>query len=882
MKALQLFYTSCRRGTASSPGFQIRAFTPGIQPEEQREVERRGVYRPPRGGAPMPSDEEIARDFPRALRHYPLSSGRWALTLASYAGRDYSGRWGNFFAHTLVFDGAPPPLWPIDYYEWEGWKRRLPPGEDTDEPPSTPPAIDLGELAPAESFALAELAAFLAEGPGRRDLLARMGRAALAAAASAKAVVVRDSPLNGLYWMACIQKLFPPIHALGLSFSTFQDDPRGAAAVNATVDGTDFTFSDAERRYRFAMFDLTTGLHSEIEPADDYPELAAGWLADDPRTLEGFFEFMGNFDHRALDGADLLAAAHLFQLHRGELEDLDGARLAAVLGFAGRHTVPAGQVAILERLGSALLAGPALPEPEYYAAAVRFVAAGAAATGQPRHRAAAFELWRRLWREEALGRGRGVEVARRIWTDLAETLPEYVGEHAERYLDRETFGPAVEQAAALSAPALTLTLELAAESLARLGGPPLHEHPGARSLIAAWMAAAADAEAAAGAVLAALPDRPEAIVGTIPLLLEAGGPAAASQNREHRVGRALGRRLAGLPDHLAAAIRQSLDHPAGHGVLFGEWLFLSAEASDLPASFAAYRVGVLEVLPGYRASCGARVAASALERMSASERARQAAVWVLDGEIDDFPAELRRRCLELANEALGCPEDLDAGRLADQLGRRAAEDGVALRPDRPLIRRLAAASGSRAPGFRAEDLERLPAALAGVHDAEYEAFLEDFLLPALDRVANHREHERLLWKSWNEHHRSTFVKVYGDFLAAQRRGNGLTALQAAIKFWLLFDPAAADARLAHVREPVFEHIVRTVSRLPARRWAVLRERLEKARFRGEPLRRWRELDERVSRRSGGIILGSLRRLLGRKSPAVEAIDSGGQEDVRQR
>ena len=127
MKALQVFYTSCRRGSAPGPGFQIRAFTLGIQAEELREIERRGVYRPPRGAALMPSDEEIARDFPRALRYYPLNSGRWALTLASYTGRDYSGRWGNFFNEEAF--GRPtdlpwklfisPPNRPLQYAQAE-------------------------------------------------------------------------------------------------------------------------------------------------------------------------------------------------------------------------------------------------------------------------------------------------------------------------------------------------------------------------------------------------------------------------------------------------------------------------------------------------------------------------------------------------------------------------------------------------------------------------------------------------------------------------------------------------------------------------------------------------------------------------------------------
>src|SRR5215208_5626643 len=294
MKALQLHYTSCRRGQSGSAGFQTRAASAGIRPEEQREIERHGVYRPPRDTRPEPSREEILRDFPRALRSYPLESGRHAVTRSCYVGRDYSGRWGNFFAHTLVLDnGQPASFWPIDLYEWPGWKEGLAAEEDTEEISGPVPTVDLGDLSPADSFGLEDLSDFLREQPGRTELLARMGRAVLLGRESSRALVVRDTPLNGLYWIACLQKLFPAPHAAVLSSSTYQDDPRGCMAINATTGDTDFTFDDAERRFRFFEFDLAAGVHSEIpDAADDYPVVAARWMATDPGRLARLYAFL--------------------------------------------------------------------------------------------------------------------------------------------------------------------------------------------------------------------------------------------------------------------------------------------------------------------------------------------------------------------------------------------------------------------------------------------------------------------------------------------------------------------------------------------------------------------------------------------------------------
>ena len=173
-----------------------------------------------------------------------------------------------------------------------------------------------------------------------------MGHAVLLGRDSSRAVVIRDTPNRGLYWVACLQKLFPPEHARALSYSTYQDDPRGCANVNATTGETDFTFDESERRFRFYMFDLATGQHSELPPAEDgYPAVAARWLAEEHGTLAAFFEFMKLFDHRQPEPG-LIAAVHLFELSRGRLSAVNGERLAAMIAFASSHATPEGRIAL--------------------------------------------------------------------------------------------------------------------------------------------------------------------------------------------------------------------------------------------------------------------------------------------------------------------------------------------------------------------------------------------------------------------------------------------------------------------------------------------------------------------------------------------------------
>src|SRR5579864_3093140 len=141
MKALQLCYTSCRRGMSGNAGFQTWCQSLGIQPDERRELERRCLYRPPRDAHPEPDRDEVEHRFPIALRYFPLDGGRAALIRSCYLGRDYSGRWGNFFAHALLLRQEPraPACWPIDYYEWAGWRDRLTPEEESASPPPALP-----------------------------------------------------------------------------------------------------------------------------------------------------------------------------------------------------------------------------------------------------------------------------------------------------------------------------------------------------------------------------------------------------------------------------------------------------------------------------------------------------------------------------------------------------------------------------------------------------------------------------------------------------------------------------------------------------------------------------------------------------------------------
>ncbi len=192
MRADQLYYTSCRAGLTSGGGYKSRAASGGLEADLRRQVERLSGYRPPDTLPPEPNAVEIAT-CPILFRFARLDGGRWALTRARYVGLDYSGRWGNFFAHTLVGTTGPIDRYPIDYYEWEGWRDSLAPGEGDRQPEPLAP-VELDAIPDASSFTAAELAIFLSERPGRRERLASLIRGVLTyAPGKGRPIIVRDS-----------------------------------------------------------------------------------------------------------------------------------------------------------------------------------------------------------------------------------------------------------------------------------------------------------------------------------------------------------------------------------------------------------------------------------------------------------------------------------------------------------------------------------------------------------------------------------------------------------------------------------------------------------------------------------------------------------------
>lgn len=349
MRALQLHYTSCRFGASGSAGYQVRALSDGITQEERRSLEQRGLYIPPRDAPQRPTPEDIENEFPVAYRFHRLPSQRPALTRSCYVGQDHTLRWGNYFAHSLVLEDRVSGRWPMDFFDWEGWKRSLPDEEDRSKPPPLP-AVDVASIEPSNLMSLPALAEFLQEDEGRVPMLATMVRAVLAGRTSSRPVLLVGDSFFTPLWIACVHRCFPAQVAWNLEFSSYQHESRGCLALNATTGQTDLVLDDRARRFQFYVFDLEAGSGSEVEPlGEEYARTVSTWLARDPERLSRFYAYCEDFS-LAIPSTDLLHAVRFFQMAEGILEPL-GPDLPLTLDFVRKHGTETGKRKAMEALG---------------------------------------------------------------------------------------------------------------------------------------------------------------------------------------------------------------------------------------------------------------------------------------------------------------------------------------------------------------------------------------------------------------------------------------------------------------------------------------------------------------------------------------------------
>jgi len=256
----QLYYTSCEHGLGGYSGYQFNAVTPGVSAAVMREVEDRTVYQPPSrppgrllaaasAGPGAPADPADA--YPVAFS-YGTSEATGAVITAQvvFAGTDYSGRPGNYFAHALVTDTPERdfgPLLPVELWQAALWQRQ--PAADITLPELTgPPPRGAVDRADTQSFL---------DTPGTPDILPQLLTAVSKAMAGDRPVLLtsRDAADN-IWWIAAVSYLLGPDLARQLTFTTYSHRP---AYTRYHLTGVLPESLPPDAATSFQLFDLTTG-----------------------------------------------------------------------------------------------------------------------------------------------------------------------------------------------------------------------------------------------------------------------------------------------------------------------------------------------------------------------------------------------------------------------------------------------------------------------------------------------------------------------------------------------------------------------------------------------------------------------------------------------
>jgi hypothetical protein len=748
----QLQYTSCRRGVRGSAGFQVRSHSEGLPPGLVEECARRCHYRPPLDLPAEPQPHELGV-FPRAFRWWTTAEGRPAAAMVTYVGRDYSGRFGNYFAHCLVFRESPPDGRPLDWYEWPGWQRALLPEEDTAETPPPLPPVELPEAPVAPSFAPAELAAFLAEGEEPERRLAQIVRATLRRAADRRPVIVRAGRAAGLYWLACVQRALPADFARQLSWSTYQYDAQGLADVNASTGRTALSADRAGWQANSALFDFPADreagwFHRAPEPPDDYAAFAAAWLRADGARLDRLHSFAEAFEATPAEHA-LDAVARLFAVRDAGWVPAPE-QLADMVTAAGRFGRPTAADELLAAVEAAVDAAGPHAQPPVWAAVVAWLA--------PRAPQRAARRWAEMFAALCCEHGQPPAPVVAAWDAVepqagAAALCQAL--LADDIVARVTAGlPA----------ATTAALEALVRWLARarrvLGRPPAL----LRTALSALRARIAPQDAGAiHAVLEAM-DGPEDVAAACLDLLD----DAAPETRRAwcaSLGVALRHLLASHPPAEARRVRAALA-ARGEPVLWAEAIARLAAAPSVLAEYRGYRATVLAELPAYAQAVTANLAWEVWQRTPETQRLELVDLWLDSDDPQWFDPTLVDRVLDAALAAIPLAGDDPAvDRRAERLAGWARRWNVEVTPDLPRLRALQrAARAPRAAGTAGAawgiDAAGLRDALRGATAGQYAEFLGGWLEPALRGAATADELRETLEAAWLERHDRVFADAW--------------------------------------------------------------------------------------------------------------------------
>lgn len=335
MKVQQLFYTSCKKGISLGMGFQTYSMSEGVTEEERKEIEAHCIYIPPDNLPTQPTREEIEELFPVALSYFTLKSGKYCICQCKYVGKDYSGRYGNYFAHVLICD-EPWPFYPIELYGSITFRDSLTFEEEN--AAEIKPLQNLEEIHLGNVIDYNTIASFLKskEGGNRRKSFKVLMDSVIAYEKEGKSIVFEDLKDNNPYWIGAIQMALTKDLAHTFSFTTYCYNPENTDYKISALykDGTSFSLKGNQKLYKYTCIDFDD-INEQILGSSFSKLVEVGYTVS-KEVLLSFLCFLGQFEYKVLD-KDIEDCICLYNIVNKGIERLNIDNVKKAISFANRY-----------------------------------------------------------------------------------------------------------------------------------------------------------------------------------------------------------------------------------------------------------------------------------------------------------------------------------------------------------------------------------------------------------------------------------------------------------------------------------------------------------------------------------------------------------------
>lgn len=274
------------------------------------QLERKGIYKSPKGNFPSRPDEEELKNFPVQFTHYLLEeTGQSVFCRAVYRGRDNhsrSPRYGNYFSHSIILqEHLPEGLLPFELFKNFPWEEKLDIADDVSGSEAVREQIGAKSLALENSIDqyISDLRFLFESGANREAIFLQLVDLVVNGVfqKDKKILIIEEEEYSQFLpkWMNCLCLVFPPKYYREFSFSSYYRDPLNChSKIIGTVsqEGSMLQFNGDEPS--FCVFDTKVPTEPIIQNnytkqiKEVLQQIKAGRLDQAGRLLQKTFNYI--------------------------------------------------------------------------------------------------------------------------------------------------------------------------------------------------------------------------------------------------------------------------------------------------------------------------------------------------------------------------------------------------------------------------------------------------------------------------------------------------------------------------------------------------------------------------------------------------------------